>query len=433
MYNNNNEIIIDKSKINENSQIQNTIDSKQKKNDFTKNEHFTNYKNSNGHSFKQNGHSNGHKTFEQNEHNSFSKETSHNGHTHDSRLTHSFSQNHEISHKGENHEDGKGENHRNYPVLENKSHLLNEETTVEIQFQGCRKELFYCPPNLKLQVGNEVIVETENGCDFGKVLGIGKLTYKKWVNYNQENKSSIYSILFKAGQKETLRQKSNLEEQQKIFEKVKSIIAQHKLEMRVTEVEWQFDRHRLTIYFLAPQRIDFRELVKELAKEYRTRIELRQITHRERARRISLWEGVCGRGICCSSFLHQIQPITIEHSKVQQLSANVTKLSGYCGRLKCCLAYEYDFYNNENARFPKLGSILDLGAASYKLIKFDIFKDNLTFFSDDIKSYRNFSLAEINEYAKQNKILEPKDTNCQLCDGLASPEEMQELLRLQDD
>lgn len=329
-------------------------------------------------------------------------------------------------------ENGKHDHHRVLTELEDKSENLNTNTTVEIEFQGSRKEFFFNPLRDKLCAGDYVILETENGCDIGKVVSNGVLTYRKWSRLSKVEKIPVFSIRYKAGPKEIQKYKSNQEEQIKILERAKELVRIHNLDMRITEVEWQFDRHRLTIYFLAPQRIDFRDLVKDLAKEYKTRIELRQITNRERARRITLWEGICGRSICCGTFLHNIRPITIEHSRVQQLSANVTKLSGYCGRLKCCLSYEYDLYNSESERFPKLGSILDFGDFSFKLIKFDIFKDLLTFFSEEKRIYRNFSLTEINEFAKQDKILEPKDPHCTLCDGFANQDDLQELLKLQD-
>lgn len=347
---------------------------------------------------------------------------------------------HEISTNGhnsngnssENQTENKHENHRVLPTHEDKVDFLNSVNTVEVTFQGSRKEFYFNPLKEKVHPGELVIVETENGCDIGKVTNTGELIYKKWSLVSKINKTPVYSIKYKAGQKEKSRYEENLREQKKILDFSKELIKKHNLEMKITEVEWQFDRHRLTIFFLAPQRIDFRELVKELAKEYKTRIELRQITHRERARRITMWEGVCGRSICCSSFLHHIQPITIEHSKIQQLSANVTKLSGYCGRLKCCLSFEYDFYLNESERFPKLGSILDLDDTSLKLIKFDIFKDNLTFFSEEKRIFRNFSLSEVNEFAKQHKILEPKDSMCGICEEFENNEELKELLSLQD-
>jgi cell fate regulator YaaT (PSP1 superfamily) len=376
--------------------------------------------NGNGKVFSLNGHQNNH----QNKNGFFETPSLENQHSNGNTKP--------IEQNESNHHDIHHDIHRVIPVIEDKSEKLSAETILEVQFQGSRREFFYHHSNDKILSGNHVIVETENGYDFGRVAGIGEDVFKKWQIQSKEHHSPVYSIKYKAGQKEIQRQNSNIQEQKVILEKTKVLIKKHNLDMRVTEVEWQFDRHRLTLYFLAPQRIDFRELVKDLAKEYKTRIELRQITHRERAKRINLWVGVCGRGICCSSFLHHIKPITIEHSKVQQLSANVTKLSGYCGRLKCCLAFEFDLYNTENERFPKLGSVLDMGDISLKLIKFDIFRDMLTFYSDERKTYRNYSLVEVKDLAQKFKLLEPKDSHCSMSNGFVSPEELQELLQISD-
>lgn len=417
MQNENYIIEIDKSKNNEKYTENTTLESKPEQNIQLDIDLLNAGKNGNGcQKSSNNGSING---------NNLHNTDSHNGH--DVNL-HECPEPNELIHS----ENGKHDNHRVLPSLENKIDFLNHENTLEVEFQGSRKEFFYNPIGDKIHKGDFVIVETENGCDIGKIISNGEMTYRKWLSANKETSVPVYSIRYKAGPKEIQKHKFNLEEQKKILERAKMLIQQHHLEMKVTEVEWQFDRHRLTLYFLAPQRIDFRELVKDLAKEYKTRIELRQITHRERAKRITLWEGVCGRGICCSTFLHQIKPITIEHSKVQQLSANVTKLSGYCGRLKCCLSFEYDLYSHENERFPKLGSILDFEDFSFKLIKFDIFKDVLTFFSEGKRIYRNFSLEEIREFSKNNKILEPKESHNEICHGFSSHDELQELLKLSD-
>ncbi|OGU59455.1 MAG: hypothetical protein A2X64_00925 [Ignavibacteria bacterium GWF2_33_9] len=330
-----------------------------------------------------------------------------------------------------NSQNEKSDNSRHIPVIDRKNELLNSHNTAQVLFQGNRREFYFIPANVNVNEGDEVIAETENGVDLGKITGKGELIFRKWNAFKLDNDVPVYSILHKVSPKEKQRHQANLEDQEKILEKVKSLILKHKLEMRATEIEWQFDRRRLTIYFLAPQRIDFRDLVKELAKEYRTRIELRQITHRERARRITLWEGICGRSICCSSFMNQVKPITIEHSRAQQLSANVAKLSGYCGRLKCCLAFEYDFYLAENERFPRLGTILQLEDKSFRLIKFDIFKDILTFYCDEQHHIKNFSLNEVNTYAKDNLLLEPREASCNGCGG-HEESELEELMNLQD-
>ncbi len=326
----------------------------------------------------------------------------------------------------------KNEAHRVIRPLENKASFLNKENIAEISFQGNRKEIYFNPLQNRLDLNDWVIVETENGCDLGKITKLGECIYSRWLKDERNENLPVHSIKYKANPKDIEKYKENLKEQKVIVEKVKKMSEKYKLEMRVTEAEWQFDKRRLTIYFLSPQRVDFRELVKDLAKEYKTRIELRQITHRERAKRISNWVGVCGRPICCGSFLDQTKSISIEHTKVQQLSANVTKLSGYCGRLKCCLLFEYDYYLEESKRFPKLGSKLELNEGYFTLIKFDIFKENLTFYNNEAHNFRTFSLEEIKQFAAQNKIIEPKDTDaCIVCNKL-NDEDLSELLEISE-
>ncbi len=323
----------------------------------------------------------------------------------------------------------KTDNYRIATKPEDKSNLLDEFCTVEVSCQNKQKEIFFCPKEIKVALNNWVVVETDNGVDIGRITLMNRAAFRKWEITKQ---SPVYSIKHRAHPKEIERHKSNLEENQIIVRKVQEISNSLKLDIKVTEAEWQLDHHKLTIYFLAPQRVDFRELVKELAKIYKTRIELRQITHRERARRIGCWEGVCGRQICCSSFLHNIKPITVEHAKLQQLSSNVTKLSGYCGRLKCCLLYEYDTYSQESARYPRLGAIMTTETSQFKLIKFDIFKETLTFFDENNHVIKTFTLEEVNKYASINKIVEPKDDHhcCQNLSGFDG--ELDELIEISD-
>jgi len=323
----------------------------------------------------------------------------------------------------------KNDQPRIIPKPEDKSSLLNETNAIEVSFQNKRKEIFYCPKDIKLSLNNWVVVETENGVDIGRVTMLDKMAYRKWELTKQ---TPVLSIKHKAHPKEIERFKANLAEHPSIVKKVQEISNSMNLEIKVTEAEWQLDHHKLTIYFLAPQRVDFRELVKELAKLYKTRIELRQITHRERARRIGCWVGVCGRQICCSSFLNQIKPITVEHAKVQQLTSNVTKLSGYCGRLKCCLLYEYDVYSEEAKRFPRIGAIMTIDSSQYKLVKFDIFKQTLTFFDETNHIFKTFTLEEVNKYASENKIIEPIDDH-QCCQNLSGFDgDLDELMELSD-
>jgi cell fate regulator YaaT (PSP1 superfamily) len=175
--------------------------------------------------------------------------------------------------------------------------------------------------------------------------------------------------------------------------------------MKITDAEWQFDKQRLTIYFTAPQRIDFRDLVKDLARIFKTRIELRQISTREETKRLGNGVGCCGLILCCNSFLHEFSHITLDHARIQQLSNNVTKLSGNCGRLKCCLLFEYQQYKTELDKYPPIGSQIILKDTNARITKIDVFKDLVFMQRADSNKIINSNLKEINEYANKGMII----------------------------
>ncbi|MCE5304551.1 hypothetical protein LLG34_02450 [bacterium] len=294
--------------------------------------------------------------------------------------------------------------------LENKADQLSPANAAEICFQNNRKEIYYNPLGWKVKVQDYVLVETDNGIDIGIITGLGIVPYRKFEIHLKPNNPIIHSIKRKATSKEIERHHQNIENQKKAVEIIRELVEKYNLDMKITGAEWQFDCHRLTIFFIAPQRVDFRELVKEMAKIFKTRIELRQITNREHAKRFCGGVGICGLTICCRGFLNEVKTvITAEHIKTQQLSTSVGKLTGYCGRLKCCLLFEYDYYFKESEKYPKLGSILELDGGVYKLIKFDIFKNSCTFISEDYQRFKNFSLDEIHAFADQHRILEPNE------------------------
>jgi cell fate regulator YaaT (PSP1 superfamily) len=182
--------------------------------------------------------------------------------------------------------------------------------------------------------------------------------------------------------------------------------------MKVTEAVWQLDRQRLTIYFTAPQRIDFRELVKELAKLFRARIELRQISSREETKRLGDFVGPCGRELCCTSFLSNFEHVTLEHARVQQLSNNISKLSGNCGRLKCCIKYEYDNYAAAFDKYPPIGSVIEFDNLSSKIIKIDILSGKITTYCESTGAYYNYTTQEFSEIIKIGKLILSDNYEC---------------------
>jgi len=170
-------------------------------------------------------------------------------------------------------------------------------------------------------------------------------------------------------------------------------VAQYSLKMKVSEAEWQFDRNKLTIYFTAERRVDFRELVRDLARTFRTRIELKQIGVRDEA---ALLGGVgrCGRELCCSSWLRELKPVSLQLAKDQRLSLNPAQISGCCGRLMCCLTYEHDAYVQARKRFPREGKTLATAVGREKVVGTDIWRDRV-FLKDEDGNRRMVPLDDL--------------------------------------
>ena len=163
----------------------------------------------------------------------------------------------------------------------------------------------------------------------------------------------------------------------RVMERVKS----HTLPMKVSDAEWQWDRKKLTVYFTAEQRVDFRALVRDLASLFHTRIELRQIGARDEAKRLD-GVGRCGRQYCCSSWLPELRPVSLALAKDQHLSLNPSQISGGCGRLLCCLRYEHDFYVQTRKRFPKEGRVLRTAIGAERVLAVDVFRETVTLRTD---------------------------------------------------
>ncbi len=283
--------------------------------------------------------------------------------------------------------------------------IVGESEFVEVQFKGNRRHIFKNPNNLHVELYDDVIVSTDNGTEMGSVCCNGQVASNKLKNIYKESAKDNYIIIRHANAEDYEVQQNISLEEQLTLEKTKEMVESFQLEMKITEAEWQYDRQRLTIFFTAAQRIDFRELVKELARTFRTRIELRQISSREETKRIGCGFGACGLELCCNSFLPQFNHVTLDHARKQQLSNNVAKLSGYCGRLKCCLLYEYDTYEAAFEEYPELRSklILEDGSEA-KLLKVDVFKDTAQVYNETHKKYMTLEKAEILEIMKRGKV-----------------------------
>ena len=246
--------------------------------------------------------------------------------------------------------------------------MAKNSNLVEVVFKGERRAIYRNRNDLDIKEGEYVSVEAERGQDMGAASLVGGLVRLK------RGKGETRSIIRKAVPEDLAMLAKNQEKEKDALKVCKEKIKAFKLDMKLIAVELQFDGSKLTFYFTAAQRIDFRELVKDLASVYRTRIELRQIGVRDEAKRIS-GLGICGRKQCCSAFLSEFEQITTQMAKNQQLALNPAKISGNCGRLLCCLRYEDDLYQELFKAYPEIGSKITVNGKTGVLDFINIFSD----------------------------------------------------------
>ena len=221
-------------------------------------------------------------------------------------------------------------------------------TIIGVRFRNVGKVYYFSPRELDICVGDHVIVETARGVEYGfVVLGPKEVDDSKVIQPLKE-------VIRIATPKDDAREESNRKKEKEAFEICQKKIRAHNLEMKLIDAEYTFDNNKLLFYFTADGRIDFRELVKDLAAVFKTRIELRQIGVRDEAKMLN-GIGICGRPLCCASFLGDFQPVSIKMAKEQNLSLNPTKISGVCGRLMCCLTNEEETYEELNRQLPGVG------------------------------------------------------------------------------
>ncbi len=223
---------------------------------------------------------------------------------------------------------------------------------IGVRFKEVGKIYYFDPNSTPLNVGDYVIVETARGIECGQVA---------MANRHIEDSDIVHPLkkmVRKATDEDIAKLKENKEKEKKAFEICEEKITQHKLNMKLVEVEYTLDNNKILFYFTADGRVDFRALVKDLASVFRTRIELRQIGVRDEAKMLG-GIGVCGRPFCCSTFLGEFQPVSIKMAKEQGLSLSPVKISGTCGRLMCCLKYEQDAYSDLLKKTPKVGAIVN--------------------------------------------------------------------------
>ena len=224
---------------------------------------------------------------------------------------------------------------------------------VGIRFRNVGKIYYFDPKNYKMKIGDHVIVETARGVEFGRVvLGPKEVSEDEVVHPLKE-------VLRVATQADEDREKQNRLKEKDAFKICQKKIREHGLEMKLIDAEYTFDNNKVLFYFTADGRIDFRQLVKDLAAIFKTRIELRQIGVRDETKILG-GIGICGRPLCCHTYLSEFAPVSIKMAKEQNLSLNPTKISGVCGRLMCCLKNEQETYEYLNRKLPGVGDIVTL-------------------------------------------------------------------------
>jgi cell fate regulator YaaT (PSP1 superfamily) len=248
---------------------------------------------------------------------------------------------------------------------------------AEVRFKGTRKG-YFAYETLALAPGSRVIVEADRGEDLGEITALGSIAERKCSSSGGcATPLPEMRVLRLARESEGVQVAELRADEIRVRTETCKLVERHKLNMKVTEAEWQFDKNKLIIYFTAERRVDFRELVRDLARTFRTRIELKQIGVRDEA---ALLGGVgrCGRELCCSTWLPALKPVSLQLAKDQSLSLNPAQISGCCGRLMCCLMYEHKTYVEARRRFPREGKIIRTSLGEEKVVGVDILRETVT-------------------------------------------------------
>ncbi len=299
-------------------------------------------------------------------------------------------------------------------------------------------QIYYFSAEMHIDEGDSVIVETEQGMGFGKVCFV-----RDTLPQSEEELlgAPLASILRVATKEDIASEQDNVNLAQKALVFCKNCISERKLEMKLVDVEVFFDRSKIIFYFTAPARIDFRDLVKDLVREYRARIELRQIGVRHETQMVGA-VGNCGMVCCCRRYLRKFAPVTIRMAKEQNLFLNPAKISGVCGRLLCCLSYEQEVYDNFHDQCPKLGKKYQTAQGPMKVLRANMFQNSITVLNEN-NAEQEYSLEDWHklnpnrpEQPKSSKIISKSGTKPPAYDDLLvvsiSPDNVDELFEDDD-
>lgn len=273
---------------------------------------------------------------------------------------------------------------------------------VEVKFKGGRKEYFRNVDYLTLHTGDPVVVDVPNGHHIGYVSLQGELVRLQMQKRKVRNDDNITRIYRVANQKDMEKWEEARNREIPTLYRCKQIVEEYKLQMKMSDVEYQADNSKATFYYSAEDRVDFRELIKALAGEFKIRVEMRQISLRQEAGRLG-GIGVCGRELCCSTWLVDFKNVTTSAARYQNLSLNPGKLSGQCGRLKCCLNYELDTYMDAIKDIPQVDKPLQTESGPVKLQKTDIFRRLMWFSYNNDNDWHSITCDRVREIQALNE------------------------------
>ncbi len=275
---------------------------------------------------------------------------------------------------------------------------------VEIRFKNSRKGFFKNTENLSLSIGDIVATQAQSGHDIGMVTLTGELVRVQMKRKKEDYKSEDYAKVYrKASQKDIDIWQKCRDREEEIKKRAREIAIILKLQMKISDVEFQGDGSKATFYYTAEERVDFRQLIKDMAKAFGIRIEMRQIGYRQEAQRLG-GIGSCGRELCCSTWLTDFRSVSTSAARYQQLSLNPQKLAGQCGKLKCCLNYELDAYLDALKDFPSQDTKLFTEKGLAFCQKTDIFKEMLWFsYKDEPANWHVLSKDQTNEILEKNR------------------------------
>jgi cell fate regulator YaaT (PSP1 superfamily) len=276
---------------------------------------------------------------------------------------------------------------------------------VEVRFKGTRKEFYRNTQNLDITLGDLVVVEMESGFDIGHVCTKGEMCKLQLRKAGLTADAEFRKIVRRGNDADAQKNKENKDLEVPTMYKARSIAMELGLSMKLSDVEYQGDRRKATFYYTAEERVDFRELIKRLADSFKVRVEMRQIGYRQEAGRLGAI-GSCGRELCCSTWLTDFKMVQTSAARYQNLSLNPLKLSGQCGRLKCCLNFELDSYVEALKDFPENDNItIELANGYYKQVKTDILKRTISFMPlhEIGGEWLVLPVAKVKEYREMNK------------------------------